>query len=395
MPTRDRPVSSSNSAGYLLWLVRSGRARTRGELQRYTGLARSTVGQRLDALLGAGYLRVSGMNESTGGRPPSVLEFNDRHGVVLVGYLGATHGTAAVLDLAGRTLAARSSPVRVSDGPEPVLTLLEDQFGELLTEAGTPGADVRGIGLGVPGPVEFDSGVVRQPPIMPGWDGFPIGQRLERRWSVPILVDNDANLMALGEQLHDHPQSPSLVLVKVSTGIGAGIVVDGSVYRGIDGGAGDLGHIRLHDRQESCMCGAQGCLAAVSSGAALARQLTELGTPAGSSNEFARHVANGHPEAVRLARDAGRTLGDVLTTVVCLVNPEVLVLAGDLAETQFVTGVREVLYQRALPRATRNLRVLASDSGDEAGIRGAHAMVVDNVYAPESVNERLRGGDPS
>ncbi|OLZ57463.1 sugar kinase [Amycolatopsis coloradensis] len=388
----DRPPagSSQHSAGHLLWLVRTGRATTRAELQRRTGLARSTVGQRLDALRDAGLLHANGVTTSTGGRPPSRLEFNHRHGVVLAADLGATHARLAVFDLAGALLADSVMPLHIGDGPEPVLDWVDGELRIVLRRSGHADDQVRGLGIGVPGPVEFTTGVVHQPPIMPGWDGFPIADSLRRRWNVPVLVDNDANAMAFGEYTSTYPDCPSLVLVKVATGIGAGLVLDGSVYRGIDGGAGDIGHIRVDaTSQARCMCGASGCLAALASGAALAERLTAAGIPAASGREFVSRLTEGGPEAAALAREAGQLVGVVLSTVISLVNPQVLVLAGDLAGTQFVTGVREVLYQRALPRATRNLEVVTSALGDRAGVLGLSALVVDSVYSPAEVDQRL------
>ncbi|RRO14338.1 ROK family protein [Saccharopolyspora rhizosphaerae] len=378
------------SAGHLLWLVRTGRARTRAELQKVTGLSRSTVGQRLDALLSHGFLRPTGVDSSTGGRPPVRLDFNHEHGLVLAADLGATRARTALFDLAGRALAEEVERIDVADGPDAVLDWADRRFRDLLEQAGRCPDEVRGIGLGVPGPVEFEAGVVRQPPIMPGWDGFPIAEHLRERWDVPVLVDNDANVMAIGERTARFPESSSLVLVKVATGIGAGMVLGGEVYRGVDGGAGDLGHVRVENASEAqCMCGSTGCLAALASGSALARRLNAAGVPTASSREFASRVREGQPEAVRLAREAGQLIGEVLSTVVCLVNPQVLVLAGDLAEAQFVSGLREVLYQRALPRATRNLLVTTTELGERAGILGLHATVVDSVYSPSSVDVLL------
>ncbi|MEB3371454.1 ROK family transcriptional regulator [Saccharopolyspora mangrovi] len=390
MPTRAEDLTS---AGHLLWLVRTGRARTRAELQQVTGLSRSTVGQRLDALLSRGFLRPTGVDSSTGGRPPVRLDFNHEHGVVLAADFGATHARTAVFDLAGRALAEEVEEIDIADGPEDVLNWADRRFRDLLDQAGRSPEEVRGIGLGVPGPVEFDAGVVRQPPIMPGWDGYPIAENLRARWDVPVLVDNDANVMAIGERTARFPDSTSLVLVKVATGIGAGMVLGGEVYRGVDGGAGDLGHVRVGDAsQAQCMCGSTGCLAALASGSALARRLDAAGVPTASSREFAARVREGQPEAVRLAREAGQLIGEVLSTVVCLVNPQVLVLAGDLAEAQFVSGLREVLYQRALPRATRNLLVTTTELGDRAGILGVHTMIIDSVYSPASVDVLLAAG---
>jgi len=383
-------AGTQNSAGHLLWLVRTGRARTRAELQNYTGLSRSTVFSRIDALRGAGYLRRSGVEESTGGRPAELLEFDTDHGLVLVADLGANHARAALLDAGGTLLGEEHEHIKIGAGPDVVLRWVDAAFTRLLAAAGETASRVRGIGVGVPGPVEYEAGLVTEPPIMPGWDGVPIADRLRAAWGCPVFVDNDANLMALGEQSANFPDCPALLLVKVATGIGAGIVVDGRVYRGIDGGAGDIGHVRLPGHPEArCECGLYGCLSAVASGLALAQRLTQSGTPTQSGPELVERIRVGHGEAVHLAREAGRLVGEVLATVVCLVNPEVLVIAGDLAETNFVAGVRETLYTYALPRATRHLEVTTSRLGPLSAVTGAHAMVVEEIYSPAAVDAAL------
>ncbi|MER5512570.1 ROK family protein [Streptomyces sp. NPDC002766] len=385
-------------AGDLLELVRSGRATTRGALQQVTGLSRATVGQRLDRLFRAGWLREGAggpVDSPLGGRPSITLEFDDEHAVVLAADLDTRHARAAVLSLTGEILAERSGVLLVDDGPDAVLGELGGWFAELLEKAGRPAASACGIGLAVPGPVDSETGRVVQPPMMPGWDGYDIRGRLSRAFgertgagAVPVLVDNDANLMAYGEQRTGYPDCSALVLVKVSTGIGAGVVVGGSIFRGIDGGAGDIGHIRV-GAEALCRCGSYGCLAAVASGGAVARRLAEAGVPAASGSDVRDLLAAGHPEAVGLAREAGRRVGDVLATVVTLLNPGVLMIAGDLAGTPFLTGVRELLYQRALPRSTAHLDVVTSRLGERAGLVGAGALVVEYLYAPERAEERL------
>ncbi|MCQ9130571.1 ROK family protein [Streptomyces hilarionis] len=399
-------------AGDLLALVRTGRATTRGALQQATGLSRATVGQRLDRLFRAGWLREGAggpVDSPLGGRPSITLEFDDAHAVVLAADLDTRHARAAVLTLTGEILAEHGGPLAVEDGPDVVLGELGGWFAELLVKAGHRPDEVCGIGLAVPGPVDTETGLVVQPPIMPGWDGYDIRGRLARafreradtgacagteagagaaRAEVPVLVDNDANLMAYGEQRTGYPDCSAFVLVKVSTGIGAGVVVGGSVYRGVDGGAGDIGHIRV-GADAPCRCGSHGCLAAVASGGAVARRLAESGVPAASGSDVRDLLAAGHPEAAALAREAGRKVGDVLATVVTLLNPGVLMIAGDLAGTAFLTGVRELLYQRALPRSTAGLEVVTSRLGERAGLVGAGAMVVEHLYAPERVEERL------
>ncbi|RSN85629.1 sugar kinase [Streptomyces sp. WAC 05379] len=386
------------SAGDLLELVRSGRAVTRGALQQATGLSRATVGQRLDRLFRAGWLREGAggpVGSPLGGRPSITLEFDDAHAIVLAADLETRHARAAVLTLTGEILAEHSGTLVVEDGPEAVLGDLGRWFAELLEKAGRRAEEVCGIGLAVPAPVDSETGRVVQPPIMPGWDGYDITGRLARAFGeetgaapVPVLVDNDANLMAYGEQRTGYPDCSAFVLVKVSTGIGAGVVVDGSVYRGIDGGAGDIGHIRV-GADAQCRCGSYGCLAAVASGRAVARRLAETGVPAASGSDVRDLLASGHPGAAALAREAGRQVGDVLATVVTLLNPGVLMIAGDLAGTAFLTGVRELLYQRALPRSTAHLDVVTSRLGERAGLIGAGALVVEHLYAPERVEDRL------
>ncbi|GAA1574482.1 ROK family protein [Kribbella sancticallisti] len=383
-------ADGTTSAGQLLHLVRTGRAGTRGELQQLTGLSRSTLGLRLEPLLRNGWLVEAGSTASTGGRPPTVLRFDARHAVVLSADLDTRHARAAVLDLAGEVLAEKSGELVIADGPAVVLDTIAEWFTALLSSTGRSMDQLAGIGLSVPGPVEFDTGLVIRPPIMPGWDEYPIRDHLARRFDVPVLVDNDANAMALGEQAAGYPDCPAFVLVKVSTGIGAGVVIDGSVFRGIDGGAGDIGHIRIRDAGDAkCQCGSLGCLAAVASGGAVAGALSELGVTARSGADVRELIAAGQPDALRLAREAGRRVGEVLATVVSVLNPGVLMIAGDLADNHFVTGVHEVLYQTTLPRATRHLDVVMGRLADRAALQGVGRLVVDEVYSPAAVDARL------
>ncbi|MGW5737116.1 MULTISPECIES: ROK family protein [Streptomyces] len=405
-----RAAGRHAGAGDLLDLVRSGRATTRGALRELTGLSRATVGQRLDRLFRAGWLREGaggspeGPGSPLGGRPSLRLEFDDTHAVVLAADLETRHARTALLGLGGEIVAEQAGPLAIDDGPDAVLGELGVRFAELLRKAERDPASVCGIGLAVPGPVDSGTGRVVQPPIMPGWDGYDIRGRLRRAFAeqtggpadVPVLVDNDANLMAYGEQRAAYPRCSAFALVKVSTGIGAGVVVDGAVYRGIDGGAGDIGHIRVPAGQSGpegpaalCKCGSYGCLAAVASGRAVARKLTEAGVPAASGADVRELLEAGNPVAVGLAREAGRHVGEVLATVVTLLNPGVLMIAGDLAGTPFLTGVRELLYQRALPRSTAHLEIVTSRLGESAALVGAGTLVVEHLYAPRRAEERL------
>jgi len=385
--------SSPTSAGALLRLIREEVAVTRADLARVTGLARSTVAQRVDALLAQGLVYEAGGSASTGGRPPTVLAFNRDAGVVLVADLGATHARVALSDLAGTPLAERASDLDIGRGPEHALTWVTERFAELLDETGRSRDDVRGIGIGVPGPVEFDSGRPVNPPIMPGWDDFPIPDWFASHYSAPVLVDNDVNIMARGEHRMQWPDTEHLLLIKVGTGIGCGIVADGHIHRGARGAAGDIGHIRATSSEDViCRCGNIGCLEAVAGGQALAERLAAAGEDATHSRDVVRLVQAGHPGAIRMVRDAGRTLGEVLAGTVNFFNPAVIVIGGDIAEAhaQLLAGVREGIFSRSLPLATRDLRIVPCRLGDRAGVIGAAIMAIEHVLAPDAVDRSLQ-----
>src|SRR5215208_5200060 len=376
--------SSSPGAGALLRLIRDGQASTRAELVALTGLARSTVAQRMDALLSQRLVVPAGGSVSTGGRPPQMFAFNRDAGVVLSADLGATHSRLAVTDLGGEVLV---------EGAEAVLAWLERTFDDLLSGVGRTHSDVRGIGVGVPGPVEFATGTPVAPPIMPGWDGYRVSDRLADYCGAPTLVDNDVNIMALGDHWKAWRAYDHLLFVKVATGIGCGIITDGRIHRGAEGAAGDIGHIHVPGNEEICRCGNRGCLEAVAGGGAMATRLRAEGIEAMNSRDVVRHVRDGRPEAMQLVRQAGRELGEVLAASVNFFNPGVIVIGGDIAhaDEHLLAGVREVVYQRAVPLGTRSLRIVRSALDDRAGVIGAAAMVIEHVLAPEAVDRMLAG----
>ena len=209
---------------------------------------------------------------------------------------------------------------------------------------------------------------------------------------VPVLTANDADAAALGEYAAGFSHVRSLCLVKVSTGIGTGLVIDGRSYTGVDGGAGDIGHVRVSPRSDArCQCGMQGCLAAVASGRAVAAELTALGFEAHSGREVRELLAAGNADAARLTQEAGRRIGEVMATVVCLLNPEVVLIGGALASAPLLAGIRETLYRLALPRATRHMTLQLGALGEDAAIAGLTRLVVDHEFSADAVNAKLRG----
>jgi predicted NBD/HSP70 family sugar kinase len=378
----------------MLRLIRDGRASTRAELVELTGLARSTVAQRIDALLAQRLVVPAGSSASTGGRPPKTFAFNRGGGVVLAADLGATHSRVAVTDLGGEVLAEGREDIPIADGPGPVLDWLERTFDRLLEECGADRQSVRGVGVGVPGPVEFKTGMPVAPPIMPGWDGYSVSDHLRPIYGAPVLVDNDVNIMALGEHWSRWRDTQHLLFVKVGTGIGCGVITDGRIHRGAQGAAGDIGHIHVPDHDNViCRCGNVGCLEAVAGGGAMAAQLAAIGLPAENSRDVVRHVREGRPEAMRLVRQAGRELGGVLASAVNFFNPSVIVVGGDIAhaDEHLLAGVREVVYRRSTALATRSIRIARSTLDDCAGVIGAAVMVIEAVLAPDAVDQAIAG----
>ena len=269
-----------------------------------------------------------------------------------------------------------------------------------------------GIGVGLPGPVEFNTGRPVAPPIMPGWDAYPVRERLSDRFGVPVWVDNDVNVMALGERAEGSARGiDDFIFIKIGTGIGAGIVSHGTIQRGVQGSAGDVGHIQVvFDPEIVCRCGNVGCLEAVAGGAALGRSalkaaeqsfstaLAEMLAQRGSlsARDVAEAARHGDPVSVQLLQQAGRHIGQMLAIAVNMMNPSLIVIGGGVAAAGDVlmASIREVVYGRSLPLATRQLQIRQSTLGDRAGVTGVASMVIDELFAPQRVTSWIEEGSP-
>ncbi len=380
------------SAGTLFQLVRDGRPRTRADLAAVTGFARPTVAARIDELLGAGLIVPAGEASSTGGRPPATFAFNPGARIVLAADLGVSHGRLAVTDLASTVLAERSLEIAIADGPETVLDLVSSTLVEMVEELGRPLEDVAGVGVGLPGPVEHRLGRAISPPIMPGWDGYDVPGRLRSTLPVPVLVDNDVNIMALGEHAARWQDVDDLVFIKIATGIGAGIISDGKLRRGALGAAGDLGHIAVpRGKEVPCRCGNVGCLEALAGGQAIVESLREQGIEIERTSQIVDLVRAGDLVASQTVRQAGRDIGNVVAGMVNLLNPSVIVIGGIVSEVgeHLLAGIREVVYSRSLPLATQHLRIVSSQTKGLAGVLGASQMVAQQVLSAPAIDEML------
>lgn len=379
-------------AGELFQLLRDGVPRTRADLAASTGQARSTITTRVDQLLAAGLIAPAGEASSTGGRPPTTFAFRPDARLVLAVDLGATHARLAVTDLASTVLAEAEAPLAIAAGPDVVLDWVVEHGRELLASTGRPLRDLASVGVGLPGPVEHSTGRPINPPIMPAWDDVDVRGLLAARLGAEVLVDNDVNLMALGEHRTAWPDVDDMLFVKVATGIGSGIISDGRLRRGAQGAAGDIGHIAVPGAADvPCRCGNLGCLEAVASGRALAEALTAAGLPAANGADVVALVRSGDLAAGRAVRQAGREIGSVLAACVSLLNPSLVVIGGVVAEAgeHLIAGIREVVYQRSLPLATQHLRIVTSQARSQVGILGASAMAVDHVLSPGAIDALL------
>jgi predicted NBD/HSP70 family sugar kinase len=379
-------------AGELFQLLRDGRPRTRADLAAATGQARSTITARVDVLMAAGLIAPAGEASSTGGRPPTTFAFRPEARVVLAVDLGASHARLAVTDLASTVLAETEEHLAIAAGPEAVLGWVVERGRALVTEAGRDLADLVSVGVGLPGPVEHSTGRPINPPIMPMWDDVDVRGILADALDAEVQVDNDVNLMALGEHRSAWPDVDDMLFVKIATGIGSGIISDGRLRRGAQGAAGDIGHIAVPGAEDvPCRCGNLGCLEAVASGRALAEALRRAGLDAHEGADVVALVRAGDLTAGRAVRQAGRELGSVLAACVSLLNPSLVVIGGVVAEAgeHLIAGIREVVYQRSLPLATQHLRIVTSQARSQVGIIGASAMAVDHVLTPGAIDALL------
>jgi predicted NBD/HSP70 family sugar kinase len=378
-------------AGRLLELVRTGAADTRLALTRESGLARATVNDRLDLLLDAGLVHTNGSAASTGGRRAASFAFNEASGVVYVADLGASHAALAVCDLGAKVLVHERHEIDIAAGPEVNLALVRDRLPDVLAAAGRTEDDLVAVTVGVPGPVQSVPPRVVAPPIMTGWDDVVVPDALALELPVPVLVGNDVNLMALGEHRARFAGQEHILVVKVGTGVGSGIIVARQLHQGAEGAAGDIGHIPVPGVDEQCVCGRTGCVEAKASGWAIARDLRALGHDVPSSREVVAMIQAREPDALRLVNEGARLLGTAIADAVNVLNPSTVVLGGDIANAhdQLLAHVREVVYTRSLPLATRRLEIVASQLGDRAGVLGGAYLAIEHRLRPEAFDREL------
>ncbi|HZE30748.1 MAG TPA: ROK family transcriptional regulator [Actinoallomurus sp.] len=365
------------SAAQIMGLVASGQATSRADLSRLLGWAPSTVSSHVQELLDAGLLEESGEGRSRGGRRPRLLSIRAGDGVLLGADLGGRHARIAVMDRSGRPQTVHDLEIDVTAGPEPILSQITDALLEL-----SGGRPVLGMGIGLPGPVDA-GGVVVGSSRMLGWNGFSVRQWLAGRFETALIVDNDANLMAMGEAVARGPELRDFVFIKAGTGLGAALVVDGRLHRGARGIGGDISHNRVPaGGDRPCNCGNFGCLETISAGAALVAALRAEGVDVATTADLVRLARDGNATVNTTLRFAGRQLGEVLATIVNFFNPQAVILSGALATCDlFVAAARGALYERCLPLNTQELEIGESVAGPDAGLLGIGRLLIDQGLA--------------
>jgi predicted NBD/HSP70 family sugar kinase len=393
-------------------LVRSGTGSTRPELEAVTGLGRTIVNDRVREGIDLGVLAEveAAPSGQRRGRPSRSIRFRTEAGVILAACLGEVSLHAAVTDLDGRDLAREFRRIDVADGPETVLAAVHESFRRLLGKLRTQ-APVWAVGVGLPSPMDYATGRVVTPPIVPGWAGFDVRSWFAGRYDAPVWVDNEINLRALGEWERGEPQERrDLLYVKVATGIGSGLVTDGRLHRGDSGAAGDIGHVPVTDDPSAvCRCGKTGCLEALAGGWSLVRTLTEqarageipvlatrLAATGGLTAEDIGQAAEADDEVRAAVVRAARVTGRAIAGVVNFANPGTLVLGGGVLRTGdlFFEEFRQAVLDSAIELATRDLTVRAASLDDTEGTTGAALLAAENLLRPSALQIWLADGSP-
>ncbi|BCW34464.1 sugar kinase [Arthrobacter sp. StoSoilA2] len=375
-------------------LVRTGEATTRPEIGRVTGLGRGVVTQRVDQAIQMGFLGDGEFGASSGGRAPRTLRFRSEQGRIIVCALGALHIRVGYAELDGDIIDQRHREWDIARGPAETLKAAMELLDDLLGSAVE--LPVWSVVVGVPGPVDFESGQPVAPPIMPGWNGSDIRTPFEERFDAPVWVDNDVNLLALGERARRRDAYADLIYCKIGSGIGAGLLSQGRIHRGANGAAGDIGHVRVPDSDALCRCGKVGCLEAVAGGWALIRD-AELAIKEGATGPLATSVEKGQPLspegialaaisgdalAVRLLQRSARVVGESIAALVNMFNPGIIVIGGAMASAGevYLAEVRQRVYELSLPLATRDLRILLSVNDEREPLRGGAELAREQLF---------------
>jgi glucokinase-like ROK family protein len=392
------PLLISAHEAQIVAALRKHESVSRTDLAHLTGWSRPKVTSEVGKLTRRGILIEVGEGTSQGGRRPRLLKFNHQLGYIVGIDIGATSMDIAVADLNAQILLRDCAPADVRDEPLELLGVAKQRVLTLLAKRDIRPEQVLGIGIGVPGPVDFIKGVLVAPPLMPAWEGFSIRGYFHATFpSAFVAVDNDVNIMALGELKSGAGAGlDDFIFVKIGTGIGAGIVCKGVIHRGHNGSAGDIGHICADHNGPICRCGNVGCLEAMAAGPAIAHRALEAAQNGSSpilaqklatngllrSEDVSTAVREGDRAAIEIVQDSGRYIGDVLAGLVNFFNPSMILVGGGVSNigNQLLASLRQAVLRRSTALATRELIISYSPMSSEAGVTGAVHLALEHLF---------------
>ncbi len=373
--------ATSRSERELILCFRGRPHLTRAELMTLTGLSRVTVSQTIQSLLSQKILIENEGNNSDGGRKAGFLSLNKNAGFIGVVYLSATLMQVALSNLQGEILESVTTKILIEDGPKNILPESIKQITAMLEKI--PRAKRLGVVIGVPGPVSHNSGKVVSPPIMPGWDKVNFNEEFHKALGTPVCLENDANLLTIAENRLIYPNVEDLLLVKIATGIGSGMILNGKLHRGSEGSAGDIGHMQLDALKGlPCRCGHTDCVESFASGWALTEKINSMGYSVKDTSDIADLCRQGESKILHLITEASSYIGHAVADAVNLLNPSKVIIVGRLVDASdlVIATIKEVVYQRAGALATKNLELHESKLGDDAALLGSAQLGLDTFF---------------
>gem|GEM_PF-1469376 len=411
----DRPwtlaVTGSELPSEVALLVSSGKANSKAELVRETGLARSTVSSCVDGLLRRGVLTTSGVIAVDRGRPAERLVIDDRLGLIAVADVGARHTMLGIADMNMRLLAHEWHVISIADyTPEDFLAWVSEQLWRMASAVNAdlplpatpmrpwgggaggcpPPLPLRHAVLSLPARIDIREDAPIRPPIMPGWDAFDAVRHMQDALGCPVGVENDTNIRALGDAAMLPEDERPIIEVKIGTGIGGGIIVkDGRIFHGFDGSAGEIGHTSYDPRnRKRCACGQTGCLETQASVPAMLRRMQALSPTADepdSVEQLIERLRDGNLGAEQAVREAGEAIGIMVATLCNVLNPRHVIVGGLIVEAsdELLTAIRTTVYRTARPLTTRNLSIGRSPLGRFAGLAGGIVLATQETLSPE------------
>lgn len=370
----------------LLQALRLRGTATRAELARSTGLSRATVASVVNRLVATGHLRELPPAASGPGRPAAALCLTPRSGVVIGLDFGHGHLRCAAADLSGQILGERLRELQVDNSADDALRTAAQEFGQLLSEIDVSSQDVSGVVMGIPSPVDRATGRVVSNNILPGWVNRAPARELRELIGLSIVLENDSNLAAYGEMTYGAARGvENLIYLKASTGIGAGLIIDGRLYRGVSGSAGELGHVQIQPDGAVCRCGNRGCLETLVSVPHIIAALQPMHSETLAIADVIELVSCGDVGARRVVTDAGRIIGRSLADLFNALNPGALIVGGELsaAGTALTVGIREAIDRYAQPVIAQAVTVHTSTLNDRAEVLGAIGLAIRDSAAAQ------------